>query len=330
MAEANDSYPNKSRRTEQGRIIRGEHEDHEGKHKPLSNAQQVAEHYNTRRELGIEGRMHTAITGLRIFNNWVKSVMIGQHTHHGCKVLDLGCGKGGDLRKWSYANIGEYVGMDIADVSISQARKRFLEMRNAKFPARFYAQDCYGEPLEKTLRPPDYKADVISAQFCLHYAFEAEKKARQMMHNVSTHLAPGGTFICTIPNANWLVKKLRSIPDDSTAFGNSVYQVSFAKHGPITRYGFAYSFTLDEAVEDCTEYLVHFPSFVSLASEFGLELVYCTRFHDFYAEKIADPSHASLFQRMRVVDDLRPEISADEWEAVGIYLAVAFRKKQEH
>ncbi|KAJ2725070.1 mRNA cap guanine-N7 methyltransferase [Coemansia sp. Benny D115] len=170
-----------------------------------SNAELVANHYNTRRELGIEGRMHTKITGLRLFNNWIKSILIGRHTTAGCKVLDLGCGKGGDLRKWAITGIGEYVGMDIAQVSVSQAQKRYSEMHNVRFKASFFAQDCYGEPLEKTLQPPDYQADVISAQFCLHYAFETEKKARQMMENVSSHLAPGGRFMCTIPNSNWLV-----------------------------------------------------------------------------------------------------------------------------
>ncbi|KAJ2410568.1 mRNA cap guanine-N7 methyltransferase [Coemansia sp. RSA 2531] len=289
-----------------------------------NNAQQVAEHYNTRRELGVEGRLHTKITGLRLFNNWVKTVLIGMHTFRGCKVLDLGCGKGGDLRKWSYANIGEYVGMDIAQVSVTQAQKRYTEMHNPRFPARFYAQDCYGEPLAKTLQPVDYQADVISAQFCLHYAFESERKARQMMRNVSEHLADNGTFICTIPSANWLMKKLRATED--LAFGNSVYRVEFAQREPVSVYGFAYAFTLDEAVEDCTEYLVHMPSFVALAEEHGLELLYCTGFHDLYSRNISDRQNLELFQRMKVVDDSRPHVSSDEWEAVGIYLAVAFRK----
>ncbi|KAJ1845075.1 mRNA cap guanine-N7 methyltransferase [Coemansia sp. RSA 2708] len=181
-----------------------EHADDELVHK-TSNAAHVAAHYNQRRELGVEGRMHTKITGLRLFNNWMKSILIREYAYSGCRVLDLGCGKGGDLRKWSIAGIAEYVGMDIAQVSVSQAEKRFGEMSHARFKARFFAQDCYAEPLEQTLQPPDYLADVISAQFCLHYAFETEKKARQMMHNVASHLAPNGAFICTIPNANWLV-----------------------------------------------------------------------------------------------------------------------------
>ncbi|KAJ2549330.1 mRNA cap guanine-N7 methyltransferase [Coemansia sp. RSA 1933] len=292
----------------------------------------VAQHYNSRRQLGVRDRMHTKITGLRVFNNWTKSVLINSHAFRGCRVLDLGCGKGGDLRKWAHANIGEFVGMDIASVSVEQAGERYNEMRRiCKFPARFYAQDCYGEPLEKTMHPPDYQADLISAQFCLHYAFESETKARQMMTNVATHLNPGGVFICTIPNANWLVKKARSA--GSRSFGNSVYNVEFAQYpapediNSVSRFGCAYSFTLDEAVDDCMEYLVHMPSFISLASEHGLELLYCRPFHAMYVESMGIPAFNDLFWKMRVVDKTRPEITQDEWEAIGIYMAVAFTKR---
>ncbi|KAJ2845365.1 mRNA cap guanine-N7 methyltransferase [Coemansia erecta] len=297
------------------------------KKEPLSNAAQVAQHYNTRRVLGVEGRLHTRITGLRLFNNWVKSVLISQYAYPGCRVLDLGCGKGGDLKKWVIAAIGEYVGMDIAQVSVSHAHQRFLALRSPSFEARFYAQDCYGDPLENTLQPPDYQADIISAQFCLHYAFESESKVRQMLHNVSSHLRTGGTFVITIPNANWLMWMMKN--KKSTTFGNSVYTVKFEREEPVTLYGFPYAFTLDEAVEDCTEYLVHLPSFVELAETFDLVLVYSKGFHDFYYEKLMDRKYVELFHRMRVVDEERPSISDDEWEAIGIYLTVVFRKKMK-
>ncbi|KAI9472506.1 mRNA cap guanine-N7 methyltransferase [Coemansia mojavensis] len=301
-----------------------EHSGEELRYK--TRASQVAEHYNQRRELGVEGRMHTKITGLRLFNNWIKSLLIRQYAFAGSRVLDLGCGKGGDLRKWSIAGIAEYVGMDIAQVSVQQAQRRFADMQNPRFKACFFAQDCYAEPLEKTMRPADYQADVISAQFCLHYAFESEAKARQMMHNVASHLVSGGAFICTIPNSNWLVKRARSA--GTRSFGNSVYQVEFASPlQDIGRFGTAYSFTLDEAVEDCTEYLVHLPTFIQLAKEHQLELELCCSFHQLFAEHKQQRASMDLFHRMRVLDAQRPEISLDEWEAVGIYLAVAFRKK---
>ncbi|KAJ2777021.1 mRNA cap guanine-N7 methyltransferase [Coemansia javaensis] len=291
-----------------------------------SNAEDVAHHYNTRRELGTVGRLHTPITGLRLFNNWIKSLLIRKYASQGCRVLDLGCGKGGDLRKWNLSRIAEYVGMDIASVSVSQAQARYRELYNPTFTARFFAQDCYGasllfcEPLEKTLQPPDYMADVISAQFCLHYAFETEDKARQMMRNISGHLVDDGRFICTIPNAN--CKKRRAAGRE---FGNALYQVKFFGD-EITRFGTAYSFTLDEAVEDCTEYLVHMPTFVQLAAEHGLELEDCCGLHHMYAEHRRYHDSVELLRSMRVVDNDRPAISPDEWEAIGIYLAVVFRK----
>ena len=46
-------------------------------------------------------------------------------------ILDLGCGKGGDLLKWSKAGgVSHVMCVDIADVSVKQAEKRFEEMKN--------------------------------------------------------------------------------------------------------------------------------------------------------------------------------------------------------
>jgi mRNA (guanine-N7-)-methyltransferase len=72
---------------------------------------------NLRPEVGVKQRKESPIIGLKNFNNWVKSVLITQFGHpalaasnpakrHG-KVLDMGCGKGGDLIKWGKARIQE-------------------------------------------------------------------------------------------------------------------------------------------------------------------------------------------------------------------------------
>ena len=83
------------------------------------NAGHVAQHYNARPEIGVASREQSPIIGLKKFNNWVKSVLIGKFAYRershpksrGANVLDIGCGKGGDLNKWKQARIQLYVGL---------------------------------------------------------------------------------------------------------------------------------------------------------------------------------------------------------------------------
>lgn len=89
-----------------------------------------------------------------------------------------------------------------------------------------------------------------------------------MLENVTANLAEGGWFIGTIPDANWIVKKVRSMPKGQHEFGNHVYSIKFEdikdtddgnKVG-FEPYGCKYWFHLTDAV-DCPEYIVHFPTF---------------------------------------------------------------------
>lgn len=94
---------------------------------------QVAAHYNKRLNFSREERNYSPIIGLKSFNNWIKSVLIAKYArdyhrnaeeaqgqngdgHRGghrrqnrFRVLDMGCGKGGDLQKWQKAGITDYV-----------------------------------------------------------------------------------------------------------------------------------------------------------------------------------------------------------------------------
>ena len=52
--------------------------------------------------------------------------------------------------------------------------------------------------------------DIISTQMAIHYFFESEHKLRMYLKNVSDRLRPGGYFIGTTIDSDYLVYKVRS------------------------------------------------------------------------------------------------------------------------
>lgn len=79
--------------------------------------------------------------------------MIHKNSSYGTpvRVMDMCCGKGGDLLKWRKANIRHLICADIAETSVEQCRSRYEEMkqRNRRerhhqqiFTAEFIKADC--------------------------------------------------------------------------------------------------------------------------------------------------------------------------------------------
>lgn len=97
----------------------------------------AAQQFYNKRDKTKEERLMSSVLHLRNLNNWIKLALINTYCKQGSRVLDLACGKGGDLKKWKERSILHYVGIDIADGSIADAVNRFKTMPNPGFPARF-------------------------------------------------------------------------------------------------------------------------------------------------------------------------------------------------
>jgi mRNA (guanine-N7-)-methyltransferase len=386
----------------------------------------VRQHYNAVPERGRDWRKtESRIKGLRSFNNWVKSTLIQKFSPNedytpgaqerggmvfpggpdpdsvkGLLVLDMGCGKGGDLGKWQQApqRVELYVGLDPAEVSIEQARERYRQMASragggrggrggrgdygGRLPPRlfygeFIVQDCFGDSIERVpiVREAGFDGsggpsrfggggfDVVSMMFCMHYAFESEDKARQMLRNVAGALKKGGRLIGCIPNSDVLSEKVEHFnarmaekrkkkieigdkerevdgkadekdveegeAEETAEWGNDIYRVRFPGKTPedgIFRppFGWKYNFFLHEAVEEVPEYVVPWEAFRAIAEDYNLEMQYHKRFADIWKSEKDDDILGPLSERMGVRERNRGPLLVSEEEMEAADFYVGF------
>lgn len=273
------------------------------------NSHIVASHYNTLEEKGLVERSKSRIFYMRNFNNWIKSVLINEYITsirdssklgEPIRVLDMCCGKGGDLNKWEKARISHLICTDIAEVSIEQCESRYklLAERQNKggggrhhnqfpskfFSAEFFACDSTRARLREQYKDPSIALNLVSCQFAFHYCFESLKQAECMIKNAAECLKTGGFFIGTMPDAREIMRRQRKA--NSQTFGNGVYDISFlcdTECPPL--FGGKYNFQLDGVV-NCPEFLVYFPLLLKLAKKYGLELVRKEKFDDYFKRMV--------------------------------------------
>ncbi|XP_040287790.1 mRNA cap guanine-N7 methyltransferase [Bufo bufo] len=327
----------------------------------------VAAHYNELQESGLKERSQSRIFYLRNFNNWMKSALIGefldrvrQKNRRNITVLDLGCGKGGDLLKWKKGRIDKLVCTDIAEVSVQQCEQRYSDMkaRNHReyiFEAEFVTADATKELLFEKLKNPDLTFDICSCQFVYHYSFETYEQADTMLRNACERIGPGGYFIGTSPDGFELVKRLEA--SDTNSFGNDVYSVTFQDKGNYPLFGCQYDFKL-EGVVNVPEFLVYFPVLVEMAKKYKMKLIYKRTFKEFFEEKVKNDEQKMLLRKMQALEqypstpnsslvsnneedyeharNLKESgkaklplgtLSKSEWDATSIYLLFAFEKE---
>lgn len=276
------------------------------------------------------------ISGLRKFNNWVKSVLLNEYTQQGFTVLDMCCGKGGDLMKFKANKIAFYVGIDMSKNSIQEAEERFKTIKPG-FEGILIVGDVADPEYTIYHRLGDYELefDLVSCQFALNYLWESEDQVLRVFENMSRWLKPGGVIVSTITDANVLVKKLRVLAKNYT-FGNEYYSVKFDREEfPRSQepFGFKYGFYLEDSVGEAIsraegleikyvpEFLIIKETLEAIASRFDLELVYSRNFHSFYEEY--QKKYSKLFNKVMKGNTLDESL----WDVAYLYMVVVLRKK---
>ena len=296
---------------------------------------------------------------LRNYHNWIKSVLINKYTDEVKKnyrernprgflkisVLDLGCGTGGDITKWVPNRISYYLGMDVSKTAVEKAHERWEKIAKQKLPADFI--NVGGAAKESAFfRNIDDNIyfDLVSSQFVIHYMFSKQSDVENLFKNISKRLCKDGYFICSIPDADVMVKRIRSKgvknENGELVLGNKFYSIKFkSDHFPKDKpYGIEYGFFLDDgAVGSKTvdeegnikityvpEYVIIPENFVKVAKKYDLELVEEKNFHDFCKESIKNKNYVALMERLKL-DDVA-KIPKELWEISYLYKVCAFRK----
>ena len=164
------------------------------------------------------------------------------------RILDLACGKGGDLGKWTIhpKGVSNYVGIDVARGSLRDAARRVSalpsgKLKKASFVCADLGADVPGSTKKRHMLEtwtmnsatvsqevpqfykvrgggisPTDKFDVVSIQFAIHYMMSSKKRARRFFKTVGSLLDIGGTLIATTIDARVIVSHLMSLGLDLT------------------------------------------------------------------------------------------------------------------
>ena len=188
---------------------------------------------------------------MRAFHNWVKSNMIytycskktigmsaqqklrpsgsTENNFRQMDVLEVSCGKGGDIAKFYHSRVGSYVGFDIDPNGIYSgsdgALSRYQDFKK-KFPnwpkMNFLVADggalltledqtrALGTMSDQNKKMfleifdrPDFKQyDVINCQFAVHYFFKSDTTLANFVSNIKKFLKPSGYLLLTTFDAD--------------------------------------------------------------------------------------------------------------------------------
>ncbi|CAI7993579.1 mRNA cap guanine-N7 methyltransferase [Geodia barretti] len=307
----------------------------------IGQSEQVAKFYNELARPDADNRDESPIFYMRNFNNWVKSVLIRTYIQPHITVMDLCCGKGGDLLKWKEGGIGYIVCADISESSVEACQGRYWSPRMSvrgtgkpPFGAEFHMADCCTVRLRERYKNSGRSFNIVSCQFSVHYSFETYPRAHMMLRNACENLRPGGVFIGTTVDSNEIVRRLREADqrreDGSWYIGNDVFSVTLDPdldpRESLPLFGAKYNFKL-HGVVDLPEYLVHFPLLEEMLKDFDMEMILCQNFTDFFSERRHEPPNANLMFKMQAFNRQTATMPPALWEVIGLYLVYVFRKR---
>ncbi|KAI4352632.1 hypothetical protein L6164_006866 [Bauhinia variegata] len=278
----------------------------------------------------------TESTHPRLYD-FAKMALIKIFAHPYATVCDLYCGGGLDADKWVETQIGHYIGIDASSSGINQKREAW-ESHRKTYTAEFFEVDpCTGD-IETNLQEKTNMADFVCCFQHLQLCFETEERARQLLHNVSSLLKPGGYFLGITPDSSTIwakyQKNVEACHNKSSGMKPNIvpncirtenYMITFeVEEEKFPQFGKKYQLKFTGDVSAETHCLVHFPSFIRLAREAGLEYVEIQNLTEFYDDNRVFAS--LLMNSVPNLLDPRGRLLPRSYDVLGLYTTFIFQK----
>ena len=166
---------------------------------------------------------------VRAWNNKVKRLLLERYRPSGlaCKVLDLACGRGGDMGKILHdSRVRRYRGVDVSEGAIQEAIRRtkvhnrhgalidFLvgdaraidwcgrcEVTDAGSPYKEWTGVDTAWRLNEAFDDDGHRFDLINMQYALHYVCQSRASTLAFLKKVCAALAGNGVWVGTVPCA---------------------------------------------------------------------------------------------------------------------------------
>jgi len=127
-------------------------------------------------------------------HNDAKRRLIESQVLRGSVVLDVGCGRGGDLHKWKNCIV---YGVDPDPDSIAEANKRARECGYDSW-AKFSVGDIHDAPM--------LPFDIVCYNFSFQYLFKSTDFLRSSLVQIANRLRVGGKLIGVVPDAEYITR----------------------------------------------------------------------------------------------------------------------------
>ncbi|XP_022860479.1 mRNA cap guanine-N7 methyltransferase 2 isoform X3 [Olea europaea var. sylvestris] len=269
---------------------------------------------------------------------FAKTVLVRVFVPPYATVCDLYCGKVPDEEKWDEAQIGHYIGIDVATTGLNEVKEAWESQRKA-YTSEFFELDPCIEDMEPHLKDGEDRADIA---FCMHHlplCFESEEKVRRLLFNVSLLLKPGGYFIGITPDSstiwNKYQKNVEAYHNKSSGMKPNIvpncirsesYMITFeVEEEKFPFFGKKYQLKFAGDISAETHCLVHFPSLLRLAREAGLEYMEITNLTEFFDDNRAQFASMLMDAGPNLVDP-RGRLLPRSYDVLGLYTTFIFQK----